>query len=146
MATPEAAAPDTPAKRIARWVLGGLMIVAGVGHLTFARVEFRAQVPDFVPLPPDVTVLASGAAEIALGAAVVLATRHRGAAGLVLAGFFILVFPGNVAQWLHRRDAFGLDSDAARLARLFFQPVLVAWALWCGDGWRALRRGAARRG
>ena len=26
-------------------------------------------------------------------------------------------------------SAFGLDTDAKRFARLFFQPALVAWAL-----------------
>lgn len=116
------------------------MIFAGIGHLTFARREFRAQVPDFVPLPPDFTVLASGAVEIALGTAIVLLATHRATVGLCLAVFFVLVFPGNIAQWLHHRDAFGLDSDSARLVRLFFQPVLIAWALWCTGAWRLLRR------
>jgi uncharacterized membrane protein len=120
------------------------MVFAGVGHLTFARSDFRAQVPEFVPLPPDVTVLASGAVEIALGAAMILARRQRAVVGLMLAAFFVLIFPGNIAQWLHHRDAFGLDSDAKRLVRLFFQPVLIAWALWCTGGWRLLRRGEVR--
>lgn len=128
------AKPDSTAKKIGRWILGGFMIFAGFGHLTFARNEFQAQVPDFIPLPPDVTVLVSGVVEIALGAAVILLTKQRATAGLLLAAFFVAVFPGNIAQWLHHRDAFGLNSDAARLVRLFFQPVLIAWALWC-TGW-----------
>jgi uncharacterized membrane protein len=116
-------------------------VFAGVGHLTFARTDFLAQVPEFVPLPPDLTVLASGAVEIALGAAMILARRQRAVVGLTLAVFFVLIFPGNIAQWLHHRNAFGLDSDAKRLVRLFFQPALIAWALWCTGGWRLLRRG-----
>ena len=30
---------------------------------------------------------------------------------------------------LEIRDAFGLDTDNKRVARLFFQPVLIYWAL-----------------
>lgn len=132
MTTRPADAPtvETIAQTAGRIVLGLLMVFAGVGHLTFAREEFQAQVPNWVPLPVDVTVLASGAVEIALGAAMILAKNRRALVGLLLAGFFVAVFPGNIAQWVHHRDAFGLNSDGARLARLFFQPVLIAWALW----------------
>jgi hypothetical protein len=45
------------------------------------------------------------------------------------------VFWGNISQFLNGVDAFGLDSDAARAIRLVFQPVLVAWALWCTGAW-----------
>ncbi len=132
-------ATETAPQKIGRLILGAFMVFAGIGHLTFARSDFQAQVPDFVPLPPDVTVLVSGLVEIALGAAMLMAA-HRAAVGMVLAAFFVAVFPGNIAQWLHHRDAFGLNSDAARLIRLFFQPVLIAWALWSTGAWRRLRR------
>mgnify|MGYP006265681757 CR=1 FL=1 len=124
----------------ARIALGAFMVFAGLGHLTFARTEFQAQVPEFIPLPPDLTVLASGVVEIALGLSLILLTRWRAAAGLALAAFFVVIFPGNIAQWIHHRDAFGLNSDRARLIRLFFQPVLIAWALWSTGAWRLIRR------
>ncbi|MFY9491647.1 MAG: hypothetical protein WAP49_12315, partial [Mycobacterium sp.] len=95
---------------------------------------------DWVPVPPDVTVLASGAVEIALGLAMILVTKRRAVVGLLLAAFFVAIFPGNVAQWVDQRDAFGLNSDRARFVRLFFQPVLIAWALWSTGAWRMLRR------
>jgi uncharacterized membrane protein len=133
-------APDAAAQKVGRIVLGSLMLFAGVGHITFARTEFRAQVPTWMPVPPDVTVLASGAVEIALGAAMILAAKRRALVGLLLAAFFVAVFPGNIAQWVHHRDAFGLNSDRARFVRLFFQPVLIAWALWSTGAWRVLRR------
>ena len=136
-------AADTLLRRVSRVVLGVLMLLAGVGHLTFAREAFQAQVPTWVPVPPDVTVLASGAVEIALGAAMILMTKRRAIAGLLLATFFVVIFPGNIAQWVHQRDAFGLDSDRARLARLFFQPVLIVWALWSTGASRVLRRRVA---
>lgn len=123
-----------------RVLLGLFMTFAGISHLTFAREEFRAQVPPWVPVPVDVVVLASGVVEIALGASMIVATKRRAVVGLLLAAFFVAVFPGNVAQWMHHRDAFGLNSDRARLVRLFFQPVLIAWALWSTGAWRILGR------
>ncbi|GAA1425865.1 DoxX family protein [Agrococcus citreus] len=119
----------------ARLALGGALVFAGVSHLTFARKDFRAQVPDTVvelaPLDEDGVVLASGVVEIALGSAIALAPRGiRPLVGKVAAAFFAAVFPGNISQWINHRDAFGLDTDERRFGRLFFQPVLIAWALW----------------
>ena len=37
--------------------------------------------------------------------------------------------------------AFGLDTDRTRLVRLFFQPLLVVWALYGGGWWRRDGRG-----
>ncbi|AZH77287.1 MULTISPECIES: DoxX family membrane protein [Microbacterium] len=121
---------STPARTIGRIFLGSSLVFAGVSHLTVARKEFQAQVPESLPLDPDATVLASGVAEIALGSALLWAHRRRRAVGRIAALFFIAVFPGNVAQWMHHRDGFGLDTDMKRFVRLFFQPVLVALALW----------------
>jgi len=124
-------------KKIAKNVLGGALVFAGIGHLTFARKAFRAQVPDWVPLGKDDTVVYSGIAEIALGSALVLTDEaHQELVGKIAAAFFVAVFPGNLTQYVNRRDAFGLDTDGKRLARLFFQPALVYWALKStrGDG------------
>ncbi len=104
------------------------------------REEFQAQVPTWVPLDPDFVVVASGVVELGLGAALILApARYRPAVGGVAAAFFVAIFPGNISQYVTGTDAFGLDSDRARLVRLFFQPVLVAWALWSTGAWRAWR-------
>lgn len=113
-----------------RYVLGVAMLFAGVGHLTFARGEFQAQVPSWLPVDPDLVVLGSGVVEIAFGLALLFLGRRRRWVGIALAVFFVLVFPGNVAQYVEGRDGFGLDTDQARLTRLFFQPVLVLLALW----------------
>ena len=118
------------ARNLARIWLGSSLVFAGVSHLTVARDEFQAQVPESVPLDPDTTVVASGVVEIGLGAALLLARRRRRLVGVIAALFFIAVFPGNIAQWMHHRDGFGLDTDMKRFVRLFFQPVLVAIALW----------------
>lgn len=118
------------AKKVARKLLGSVLIFAGISHLTFFRGQFQAQVPEWVPLEKDDTVVLSGLVEIALGGAVVLAgPAHQKAIGRLAAAFFAGVFPGNVSQYVNRRNAFGLDSDAKRLARLFLQPALVYWAI-----------------
>jgi len=133
-------AAETTAQRIGRLLLGLFMIFAGIGHLSFARGDFQAQVPPWVPVPVDLVVLASGVVEIAVGAAMIVVRKRRAVVGLLLAAFFVAVFPGNIAQWVNHRDAFGLNSDRARLVRLFFQPVLIAWALWSTGAWRVLGR------
>lgn len=117
---------------VARWVLATSLVFAGVSHLFWGRREFQAQVPDLATkvMDKDAVVVASGAVEIMLGAALVTLPRSRRRIGAILAAFFVAVFPGNIEQYAKRRDGFGLDSDAKRLARLFFQPALVAWALW----------------
>lgn len=121
---------------LARLILGLFLLFAGIAHLTFAREQFQAQVPSWLPLAPDAVVLVSGVVEIALAAALLVAHRHRAFVGWVTAAFFIAVFPGNIAQWVEGREAFGLESDQARFIRLFFQPVLVVWALWSTGAWR----------
>lgn len=127
-------------RTIGRWLLGGFLLLAGIAHLTVAREEFRAQVPDWLPLE-DAVVLASGVVEIALGLVLLALSwpalaRHRVLVGWIVAAFFVAVLPGNVNQLVTGTDAFGLDTDRARVIRLFFQPVLVAWALWATGAWR----------
>ena len=124
------AQPTTPLQKGARIILGTFMVLAGIGHLTFQRREFQAQVPNWVPISKDATVLLSGVAEIALGLSLLFNKKQRPKVSVALALFYIAVFPGNIAQYLNHRNAFGLNTDNARLARLFFQPVLIAWALW----------------
>ena len=122
-------------KKIARICLGGTLIFAGISHLTFARKDFQAQVPDWVPLEKDDTVVYSGIAEIALGSSLVLTDEeHHETVGKIAAAFFVAVFPGNISQYVNRRSAFGLDTDQRRFVRLFFQPLLVLWALKSTDG------------
>jgi uncharacterized membrane protein len=122
---------SSPQRSIARLGLGAFLLYTGVSHLSFARTDFRAQVPPWLPLNADVVIIASGVMEIALGASLVLLTRWRVPVGWVAAIFFVLVFPGNISQFITHANAFGLDSDLARGIRLLFQPLLVSWALWC---------------
>lgn len=120
----------TALKTVFRILLGLLMLYAGISHLSINRMEFQAQVPDWLPLGTDLVVILSGVVEIMLGAAMVYGRKIRVQAGIALAVFYILIFPGNINQYVNQIDAFGLDTDKARMIRLWFQPVLVLWALW----------------
>ena len=137
-ATPTPLRTSLP-RSIARILLGAILLAAGTAHLTVARSEFAAQVPSWFPLPTDVVVVGSGIVEILLGAALILLLRYRVLVGWIVAAFFIAIFPGNIAQYVEGVDAFGLDTDRARLIRLFFQPLLVLWALWSTGAWRDRR-------
>ncbi len=121
-------------KTFVRWSLALAMVFAGVSHLSFARRDFQAQVPDALvehgPLDRDAVVVASGVVEIGFGAALIALPRERQRVGAALAAFFIAIFPGNIDQWRKRRSAFGLDTDRRRFVRLLFQPALVAAAWW----------------
>jgi uncharacterized membrane protein len=123
-----------------RIFLGLFMITAAIGHFTFQRTDFQAQVPNWVPLDKDLVVILSGIVEIALGLAMVFLTQYKVKVGITLAIFYVLVFPGNIAQYLNGTSAFGLDTDQARLIRLFFQPVLIFLALWSTGAIAALFR------
>ena len=127
-------------QKVFRILLAVFMIYAGFSHLTFNRIEFQSQVPDWVPLSKDLVVILSGIVEMILGLTLLFWKKQRVNIGWLLALFFVLIFPGNVAQYLEGKDGFGiLDTDRARLIRLFFQPVLIAWALWSSGAWKAWR-------
>jgi uncharacterized membrane protein len=120
-------------RTVSRVALGASLVFAGIGHLTFARRAFRAQVPEWVPVDVDTTVLLSGLAEIGLGATLASGLKRR-LVGRVAAAFFFAVFPGNLSQWWNHRDSLGLDTDMKRLVRLPFQLPLIAVALWSTRG------------
>ena len=122
-------------RHASRYLLGAALIYAGVGHFTFSRIAFQAQVPPWLPLDPDFVVLASGAVEISLGLGLIFVARYRKQIGWLTAAFFLAVFPGNISQYLTQTDAFGLNTDEARATRLLFQPLLIIWALWATGAW-----------
>ena len=135
-------------KRLLQLTLGAFLTSAGVSHLDSNRQEFLAQVPTYLPLDPDFVVVASGLVEIALGIALITTTffltQYRKVIGLLVGLFFTLIFPGNINQYLNQIDAFGLDTDQKRLIRLFFQPPLVLWAIWCTGATTYLRKAFKR--
>ncbi|MEJ6606844.1 MAG: hypothetical protein QNL07_04175 [Candidatus Planktophila sp.] len=133
------------AKKVAQYFLGATLIYTGTLHLTSSRLEFQAQVPSGLPFSADFVVIASGIVEIGLGLSLILLWRRYQLAGLLTALFFLAIFPGNISQWMNHTDAFGLDSDRARFTRLFFQPLLIIWALWSTGAWESIRTRGSRK-
>jgi len=131
-------------KTLLQLLLGAFLLSAGTSHLGSNRIEFLAQVPTWLPLDPDFVVVASGLVEITLGALLITTAlifkKYRAIVGVIAGVFFILIFPGNINQYVNQINAFGLDSDTKRLIRLFFQPPLVIWAIWSSDSFRLLKK------
>jgi uncharacterized membrane protein len=137
-------ASQTTLQNIFRFVLGAFLLGAGISHLTFLRGEFQAQVPDWVPVSKDLTVILSGVVEVSLGLSLIFLKKQRIKVGYVVAIFFVLIFPGNISQFVNGVDAFGLTTDLSRGIRLLFQPVLIFWALWSTGAWQEWRNGSSK--
>lgn len=123
----------TITQNIFRILLGAFMLYAGIGHLTFLREAFQAQVPTWITTDEgfmDFIILSSGIVEIIFGILIIIGGKFKIKTGIALAIFYVLVFPGNINQYVNHIDSFGLNTDNKRLIRLFFQPVLILWALW----------------
>jgi uncharacterized membrane protein len=131
--------------RLPQMALGFALAYAGIGHLTTSRSEFQAQVPSVFADYADFVVLASGVVEIALGIGLIALWKYRVQIGWLAAAFFVAIFWGNISQYVNGVDAFGLDTDTKRLVRLFFQPLLVAWALLSTGAWGAWRNRGAKQ-
>lgn len=134
-----ALATSSKAQNIFLFLLGTFLVWAGISHLTIFRGEFQAQVPNWIPLSKDLTVVLSGIVEILLGLSLITLKKQRILIGYVVALFFVMVFPGNISQFVNGVDAFGLNTDLSRGLRLLFQPVLIFWALWATGAWHAMR-------
>jgi uncharacterized membrane protein len=130
----------TKTQHFFRVLLGLLLLFTGTGHLSWLNVPFQAQVPSWVPLDASLVVNLSGLVEISLGLMLLLWTAKRVLAGWLTALFFVLIFPGNLQQYLSHTDAFGLNTDSLRLLRLFLHPLLVIWPLWSTGAWKAWRQ------
>jgi len=131
-------------KTLFQILLGAFLLSAGTSHLGSNRTEFLAQVPTWLPLDPDFVVVASGLVEITLGVLLITTAlifkKYRSVVGLIAGVFFILIFPGNINQYVNHLNAFGLDTDTKRFIRLLFQPLLVVWALWTSGAISILKK------
>jgi uncharacterized membrane protein len=113
-----------------RVVLGVAMVGIGTGH--FVRPQaFVSIVPAWLPAPL-LLVLVSGFFE-ALGGVGLLVPRVRRAASLGLVLLYLSVFPANINMVMHPELGAGIPLWAL-WARLPFQVLFIAWALWAGGG------------
>ena len=118
------------ARAVLRAVLGVAMM--GVGVLHFVTPDpFVKMIPAALPAPLAL-VYVSGLAEIAGGAGLFV-PRLRRAASYGLVALYVAVFPANVTMALHNLPLGDYQpSPFALWARLPFQILFIAWALWAG--------------
>jgi uncharacterized membrane protein len=117
-------------------LLAVLLAGAGLTHFASPR-PYDTIVPRALPGSARLWTYASGAAELAVAAAVA-SRRARRPGALAAAGLFAAVFPANVqmaAEWRHRPAAL----RAIAYGRLPLQVPLIWWAL-------KVRRGTSRAG
>ena len=118
---------ETRGRTVARWLLIAFYAVAGVAHLAVTDAMVKIT-PAWVPMPHAVVVL-TGLCELT-GAAALMTTRFRRAAGWAFAAYAVCVYPANIQHAiidLGQGRGLGLGYH---LPRLLLQPVIVWWALW----------------
>lgn len=110
-----------------RRLAGPFFVFAGIMHFAIPRA-YRRIMPPYIPAHRAM-VYASGAAEIAGGAGLML-PRGRRAAGWWLIATLLAVFPANVHMALHPDEFSKVPGGTRTLwARLPFQGVFIAWVL-----------------
>ena len=116
---------------VMRLVMAAFYLAAGVVHL-YAPDAFLPIMPDWAPQPRAI-IVATGVCEIA-GALALLTPRLRRLAGIMLALYAVCVFPANIK---HAFESVVIPSLPTSWwyhgPRLAMQPVLVWWALFCGE-------------
>lgn len=116
---------------VLRLVLAAFYLSAGILHLKSPQ-GFISIVPSFVPWPAEIVWL-TGLAEIA-GAIGLMIPRLQKAAGIGLALYAICVFPANINHAINQIDVGALpNSWWYHGPRFMLQPILIWWALFCGN-------------
>lgn len=111
-----------------RWGMAVPVVLAGIDHLA-TPARYVAMIESFLPQPAAV-VLLTGLCEIAGGVGLLL-PRTRRLAGVMLALYFVCVFPANINVAINGLRVEGMPAATWYYwLRLAFQPVIVAWALW----------------
>ena len=103
--------------------LGGFFLFAGVMHFLKPR-PYVAIVPDALPRKHDI-VYASGVAEMAGGALVLLPATRR-AAGWWLILTLLAIFPANVNMAVNA-ERFKVVPEPLLWARLPLQGLIIRW-------------------
>ncbi len=117
---------DWPARM--RLAMALALFFVGADHWVNPQ-RYLAMMPPWIPLHLEL-VLFTGAAEIA-GAIGLLWKPARRLAGLMLAIYFVAVFPANIHNAVHGLAVDGLPQASWYYwLRLPFQPLAIWWALF----------------
>lgn len=110
-----------------RWGMAAALLFFGIDHLV-TPARYLPMMPSFIPAPKEV-VLFTGLCEVA-GALGLLVPATRRLAGIMLAIYFVCVFPANIKNAVEGLSVDGLPSAQWYYwLRLLFQPVAIWWAL-----------------
>jgi uncharacterized membrane protein len=116
-----------PAARM-RIALVAALLFFGTDHLLTPE-RYLPMVQGMVPWPQFIVAF-TGVCELA-GAVGLLVPRLRRLAGIMLAIYFIAVFPANIRNAIQGLSVAGLpEAQWYYWILLFFQPVAVWWALF----------------
>jgi uncharacterized membrane protein len=111
-----------------RWGLSLALVFTGVDHLV-TPARYLPMMPGVVPFPAEVVSL-TGLCEIA-GAIALLVPRSRRLAGIMLAIYFVCVFPANIKNAIDGLSVEGLPSATWYYwVRLMSQPLVIWWSLY----------------
>lgn len=102
----------------------------GTDHLLTPE-RYMPMMPPYIPFHGEV-IFFTGLCEIA-GAIGLLTPRLKELAAMMLALYAVAVFPANVHNAMNGLSVAGLpDANLYYWARLFFQPLIIWWALYAG--------------
>ncbi len=86
-------------------------------------------IPKFLPYPGFI-VYFTGIIEVILAIGLI-SHRSRRLSGILIALFFIAVFPANVVKMMGDIEIQGtFNSPVMSWIRLLFQPIFIVWALY----------------
>jgi uncharacterized membrane protein len=115
--------------------LAAALIFTGIDHLITPQ-RYLPMMPSFVPWPAEIVAF-TGVCEIA-GAVGLFIPRLRTLAGIMLAVYFVCVFPANIRNAIEGLSVDGLPGAGWYYwARLAFQPLVIWWTLYASAviGW-----------
>jgi uncharacterized membrane protein len=111
-----------------RWGLALALVFTGLDHLLTPE-RYLPMMPAFVPYPGEIVAF-TGICELA-GAVGLLIPRLRRLAGVMLAIYFVAVFPANIKNAIEGLSVEGLPGATWYYwVRLLFQPLVIWWSLY----------------
>jgi uncharacterized membrane protein len=127
----------------ARVAMALAFVFAGASHFV-TPAPFVQHLPTWVPERHAVIYL-SGLVEVALGLALLRATRWRAEVAVLIALYLLAVFPANVYVAVRDVAVDGQPGGWYPWVRLPFQALFIGWVLWSAGAF-PVRRGAASSG
>ena len=72
-----------------------------MGHLIFLQIDFQAQIPTWLTIQKNLIDLRIITSVIILGILMVVRGKLKVKTGISLAIFYVLIFPGNINQYVN---------------------------------------------